>query len=150
MYVAHRLLKAKIVNKLVIGLGSSGYGIGLYLIYDSYRKLSESKQDLKIFEPMATKLIYEGTYQYTRNPMYLGGILTLSGGWILTFILFPFFSKTYPLNNKMMHLSLASLLFASMYYINVHIIPYEEQQCLQKYGDVYTVYKQQVPRWLFR
>ena len=136
---------SSIITKATTGTAIVGYGLGAYLIYDSYKILSEHKQDLKVFEPMSSKLIYnEGSYIYTRNPMYLGGLLTLGCGWILLFHLFPLKS----ISAMVIHFTVGSMLVNSIYFLNYHIVPYEEFKCQQKYGLQYIKYKQNVSRWI--
>ena len=132
----------KIFRSLITGSAVIGYGTGIYLIYDSYKILGDVKQDLRIFSPMSNSLISSSCYSFTRNPMYLGGILTVISGWIPTFYLFPIRS------NKIMHAVIGCLLFTSLYYLNYYIIPYEEYECQQKYGIEYMQYQQKVPRWI--
>eukprot|EP01084_Bolivina_argentea_P171320 296816_1 len=127
----------RIFKPTATGIGIIGYGTGLYLIYDSYQILSEYKQDLKIFDPMSDRLICKGTYQYSRNPMYLGGLLTISCGWILTLCMFPVKSIV----DTVIHVCIGSVLFGSFFYLNYYIIPYEECKCLEKYGDQYKEYQ---------
>ena len=137
---------SKVFKYIGVGVGLIGYGSGIYLIYDSYKILMQQKQDLKVFDPMSNKLICDASYQYTRNPMYLGGLLTFGSGWILTlhFNVFPFNSML----NIFIHCSIGSLLFVSIYYLNHYIIPYEELKCHEKYGQEYIQYKQNVSRWI--
>eukprot|EP01084_Bolivina_argentea_P171319 296814_1 len=101
----------------------------------------------RIFKPTATgigiigygtdRLICKGTYQYSRNPMYLGGLLTISCGWILTLCMFPVKSIV----DTVIHVCIGSVLFGSFFYLNYYIIPYEECKCLEKYGDQYKEYQ---------
>jgi protein-S-isoprenylcysteine O-methyltransferase Ste14 len=78
-----------------------------------------------------TALVTEGSYAVCRNPMYLGGVLILSGlavclGNLLCFTLPIFF-------------------FLIM---NSIFIPYEEKKMYEVFGDGYLQYKQKTRRWV--
>lgn len=79
----------------------------------------------------ASALVTDGVYRFTRNPMYLGMVLTLVG-WCV------FLS------------SLITLFFVPLFvlYINrFQIIP-EEQALTSIFGDKYAEYKNKVRRWI--
>jgi protein-S-isoprenylcysteine O-methyltransferase Ste14 len=78
-----------------------------------------------------TALVTTGPYRFTRNPMYLGIVLTLSG-IALTVATLPFL--------------LAPLAFFLI--INATQIPREEATLTGIFGDEYTRYRQRVRRWL--
>ncbi|MCK5809773.1 MAG: isoprenylcysteine carboxylmethyltransferase family protein [Cocleimonas sp.] len=77
------------------------------------------------------KIVTTGTYQFTRNPMYLGLLTVLSGyaiwlGAITPFLLLPLFV----------------LLITTQ-----QIIP-EEEMLEKNFGKTYLDYKEKVRRWL--
>mmetsp|Transcript_57155 Transcript_57155/g.94963 ORF Transcript_57155/g.94963 Transcript_57155/m.94963 type:complete len:157 (-) Transcript_57155:41-511(-) len=125
-------------------MGATSYMAGLYLMYDSYRILAAQNQDLKNFHPASDALIVDGCYQYTRNPMYLGTLLTVGGGWTLISDLFPL----RLLSSKLVHTAFGLLFVTCWYGMQRYIVPYEENNCFQKYGDLYVQYTQTVPRWI--
>jgi protein-S-isoprenylcysteine O-methyltransferase Ste14 len=83
--------------------------------------------------PTIEYFLQAGPYHYTRNPMYLAGVLIWIG-WIMLF------GSLYLLFGML-------LLFVG---ISIAIIPYEENQMETRFGDAYLRYKKEVPRWLGR
>lgn len=79
----------------------------------------------------ATSLVTRGVYRYTRNPMYLGLCLVLLG-WAL----------------YLSHLLAFALIPVFIGYISRFQIQPEEKVMMQKFGDSYRRYKEQVRRWL--
>lgn len=84
------------------------------------------------FQPRKTQtLVTSGTYSFTRNPMYLGMVIMLTGwgiylGSIAPFLLIPAFVWTLTV---------------------MQIIP-EEEILEEKFGQVYVDYKARVRRWI--
>jgi len=83
---------------------------------------------LKLHE--TSSLVTDGMYRLTRNPMYLGLVLILTGWAILLSQLTPFF-----------------LLPLFVWLINSQQIQHEEHVLEEKFGDVYREYKERVRRW---
>ncbi|MGA9531711.1 MAG: isoprenylcysteine carboxylmethyltransferase family protein [Anaerolineales bacterium] len=77
------------------------------------------------------RLVIEGPYLYTRNPMYLALFCALIG-WLL---LFP----TAGLLVYALAVAVAVRLF---------VVRYEEPHLEHEFGDEYKTYKVTVPRWL--
>ena len=77
------------------------------------------------------RLIIDGIYRYTRNPMYLGIVLMLTGVavWIgtLPFVVVP---------------------IAYFTVINTAFCPYEEAKLETAFGDEYRRYQAAVRRWI--
>lgn len=76
-------------------------------------------------------LVTDGPYRYTRNPMYVGLLVILSGwaiylGGFSSFLFLPLFVLILTVQQ---------------------IIP-EEKMLEQKFGDAYLGYKMRVPRWI--
>lgn len=79
----------------------------------------------------ASNLVTNGIYGISRNPMYVGLLLILTGyGFYLSNIL------TFVM----------PLLFVE--YMNRYQIMPEEEVLAEKFGDKYLRYKYEVPRWL--
>ncbi|WP_181872877.1 methyltransferase family protein [Billgrantia montanilacus] len=76
-------------------------------------------------------LTRQGLFAVTRNPMYLGFIIALTGLAVCLGSLAPF---------------LATLCFALL--VNFWYIPVEERNMQRKFGQVYLDYKAEVRRWL--
>ncbi len=77
------------------------------------------------------KLVTGGLFRYTRNPMYLGLTIFLTGVWLFLGSLSPVVFVT------------AFLLIADRCYI-----PFEEGQLLAVFGSAYAYYQSRTPRWL--
>jgi len=85
---------------------------------------------------MATSLVPDylvrgGVYGRTRNPMYVGGALTLAGWAVL-------FGSA----------RLATVCGAYICGMNYAGIPFEERLLHRRFGASYDAYRAQVPRWL--
>jgi len=79
----------------------------------------------------SSALVTRGAYRWTRNPMYVGltlaylGIAAMLGSlWALPLLAVP------------------------LYVVHVHVIPMEERQLEEVFGDSYRQYKTRVRRWL--
>ena len=77
------------------------------------------------------KLVVNGLYEYTRNPMYVGVVSILLGETI-------FFK------------SLALLVYASVLLVGFHlrVVYYEEPTLKRLFGDAWEQYENRVPRWI--
>lgn len=76
-------------------------------------------------------LVTGGLFRYTRNPMYLGLTIFLSGVWLFLGSLSPVvFVASF-------------LLIADRWYI-----PFEEGQLSAVFGAAYTDYQSRTPRWI--
>jgi protein-S-isoprenylcysteine O-methyltransferase Ste14 len=79
----------------------------------------------------STALVTNGMFARTRNPMYLGMVLTLAGlAWLLNSAL-PW---------------LVLVVFIAI--LKLRFIRHEEALMAQTFGDQYLQYKQQVRRWM--
>lgn len=86
--------------------------------------------NVKTFLP-ASRLVTEGAYRYSRNPMYVGFVSILAGiGWA---------AGSHP----MLVSSVAMFL-----YLNWYVIPREEAYLTREFGDDYKTYCRRVRRWL--
>jgi protein-S-isoprenylcysteine O-methyltransferase Ste14 len=79
----------------------------------------------------STTLVTGGLYRYTRNPMYLGLVITLIGMWIVLGTLSPVLA-----------------LIAFVWIIERQFIRGEEQFLDEIFGEQYRSYKLRVRRWL--
>lgn len=76
------------------------------------------------------KPVTTGMYKYSRNPMYISfffayiGIGLVSNSWIFLIITFVYMM------------------------ITVLFVKYEENFCLERYGDKYKSYMKKTPRWI--
>ncbi|MDH5433312.1 MAG: isoprenylcysteine carboxylmethyltransferase family protein [Gammaproteobacteria bacterium] len=112
-----------------------GYGfIAFGLLFDSTAlvKFMQNKTSINPIKPeKASQLVTSGLYRLTRNPMYFGLLLLLTGWGILLG-------------------SLAPLLMIPLFVwvITSQQIKPEEAILQQKFGQAYLDYKQQVRRWI--
>lgn len=79
------------------------------------------------------KLVIQGPYRYTRNPMYVA-VFSALVGWL---ILFP-------------TLALAIYVLFFLVAVNLFVRGYEEPHLRQVFGAEYEAYLGRVPRWLPR
>jgi len=79
----------------------------------------------------ASSLVVTGIYRYTRNPMYLGGLVMLSAYFLLSAKLSACFF----------------LLFFVVYLTRFQIIP-EEKVLRERFGAEYDDYMKRVRRWV--
>ena len=92
--------------------------------------MRSAKTPVSPFEP-STELVTEGPFRFTRNPIYLGGMLFYGGLALLLDRLGPL-------------LLLPGLLAT----LKRGVIEREERFLAQKFGDRYREYQAAVPRWL--
>jgi len=111
-------------------LGSFFILVGLSLILLAKKAFNKNKQPSGPGKP-TTKIVDDGIFKYSRNPLYLGIVITLIGGGI-TFDNLWFIVLVIPL--------IAVIHFAL-------IIP-EEQYLLDIFGEDYEIYLKNVRRWL--
>ncbi len=77
------------------------------------------------------KLVTNGLFKFSRNPIYLGFTISLIGVWILLGTILPV---------------IGILIFIVV--TNNYYIPYEEQIMGKVFGNEYKKYKSKVRRWI--
>ena len=106
--------------------------IGGYLLYKlvgSYR-LGIAKGSPGMSQGMPERLVTEGPYQYTRNPMYLGHLLFLLGLAMTT----------------LSWLALL-ILIGNLFWFHQRVLK-DEARLKEAFGSSYTAYKAKVKRWI--
>jgi protein-S-isoprenylcysteine O-methyltransferase Ste14 len=78
-------------------------------------------------------LVVGGPYRFTRNPMYLCGMLIWLG-WII------FYGSVAVLAGTV-------VIWGS---VGMLVVPWEERNLEARFGEAYLRYKHSVPRWLGR
>ena len=80
---------------------------------------------------ITSRIVTNGAYKYSQNPMYLGFLFMLTGA--------SFLMGTIP-----------SMLAPIVFFIIIDkvFIPYEEEKLLSDFGDVYSKYQMVTRRWL--
>ena len=114
------------------GLAITISGVGILILLSGVYVFQKAKTTLNPTKPAAaSSVVASGIYRVSRNPMYVGFLLALTGWatWLshpLPFLLLPIF----------------------VVYMNHFQISPEERALSAKFGDEYDKYKQGVRRWL--
>ncbi len=111
-------------------LGVLFVGSGLWTVIWAARLFGRAGTPIKPFEP-STRLVTNGPYRFTRNPMYLGMVAILAGVGLLLGSLGPFL-----------------LIPAFVYVIQRHFITREEVVLEKTFGEEYLNFKRTVRRWI--
>jgi len=82
------------------------------------------------FDPPRTFVTF-GPYRAVRNPMYVGGWLTIAGFALIT-----------------QSSSILVFSFAWLLLVHLFVILYEEPTLTEKFGATYETYRATVPRWM--
>ena len=108
------------------------YTVGSAIVLAGVLTFRRMKTTVNPLTPEATTtMVTLGIYRFTRNPMYLGFLLVLTG-WatylsnLLAFAFLPLF----------------------VWYMNRFQIQPEERALGSKFPEAFTVYKRSVPRWV--
>lgn len=105
-------------------------GLGLTTCFVAHRQFKKIGTTLYPFSQPG-KLVTDGLFRYTRNPMYLGLTIFLGGAWRFLGSLSPGVFVA------------AFLLIADRWYI-----PFEEGQLLTVFGAANVDYQAGTPRWI--
>jgi protein-S-isoprenylcysteine O-methyltransferase Ste14 len=104
--------------------------LGLVLANSGAREFRRAKTGFQL-NTGGSSLVTSGPFRYSRNPMYLGMLIWLTGLAVLLGSLISFF---FPL-----------LIFILA---NFLLIPPEEKKLQETFGEQFISYRQQVRRWL--
>lgn len=111
------------------GLGSTLFVAGIAVAFWAERTLRAHQVDPKF--QAVPQLVTAGPFRWTRNPMYVGVILTYSGVSILA-------------NNAWMWL----MLVPATLVLHVAIISREEDYLQDRFGEAFQAYCRSVRRWI--
>ncbi len=111
-------------------IGAPVIAVGLWLNLGGAGLFSRVGTNIKTFDD-PDQLVTEGPFRFTRNPMYLGFMLMLSGASLLIGSLTAWIGP------------LVFLAAAQLWYI-----PFEEERMRTTFGDAYDDYCDRVPRWV--
>ena len=118
---------ARVLAPVFVGLGFSVTVAGVYAI-------RQAKTTLDPGRPETTSAVVDnGIYGVTRNPIYVGFLMVLSG-WAVYL-------------QNVLALALVVLFVATV--TQFQIRP-EERILEERFGEEYIDYRRRVPRWLFR
>ncbi len=114
-------------------IGGSIMAAGLFMLVTAIKYFAaQGKGTLAPWDP-PKKLVVEGPYRYSRNPMISGVVIVLLGELIIF--------GSIPLLIWFLYFTITNL---------IYIMKREEPMLEQKFGDEYREYKQKVPRFIPR
>ncbi len=111
-------------------LGLAFVAGGLWLLLAAARRFSRADTNINTFRD-PNVLVSDGAFAWTRNPMYLGFVLTLLGVALAV--------------NALSALALVVLFFLVA---NFWYVPFEERAAARQFGAAYADYRRRVRRWL--
>lgn len=104
--------------------------LGIAVTVKVRKRFSRADTEIHTFKK-PRKLVMNGLFRISRNPIYLGFTVSLIGVWVLLGTLLPI---------------VGCLIFVLV--TNYQYIPYEEKTMEQVFGDEYKVYRSKVRRWI--
>ena len=129
--LAHTLYPVTFLpNKVARTLGWPLIDAGLVLGFLGDRAMRNAHTNVSPYRP-TTKLVTEGPYRFTRNPLYLSLTLVYGGVAILANALWA-----------------ALLLPVVLGVMRYGVIEHEERYLERKFGEEYLRYEAQVGRWI--
>ena len=128
-------VKSLITVKEVFSAPYNYFGIvlilsGLVMTIVVRKQFDSMKTEIHTFKN-PDRLVTKGFFSITRNPIYLGFTLSLTGVWVLLGTILPI---------------VGCLLFFLA--TNFWYIPYEEEVMEKTFKDEYIAYKAKVRRWI--
>ena len=131
MILLHFLVPIKILlNFPVTLIGIALFLIGGIMAQREKSRFAKVKTNIKPFDKPA-KLLTDGLYKYSRNPMYLGFVIALLGVCLLLGSLSPFF-----------------IVLIFIFITNTMYISFEEKMMEETFGELYFAYKNKTRRWI--
>lgn len=112
-------------------LGVVLFVLGMGLSMQGSKQFAENQTEILPTSPTNRVLVTDGVYKFSRNPMYLGMIVSLLG--------IGLFAGTLPV----LLVPLAQFLV-----LNFVFIPFEEQKLTNIFGQSYLDYGNRVRRWI--
>jgi protein-S-isoprenylcysteine O-methyltransferase Ste14 len=112
----------------IVGVGLAGCGVLLAL--SSVGIFLAARTTVVPFAA-ASKLVTWGPYRFTRNPMYVSLVLTYVGVAVMLSWIWPLFLSPLP-----------------VFTLHGIVIPFEEKQLRETFGETYDRYCARVRRWL--
>jgi protein-S-isoprenylcysteine O-methyltransferase Ste14 len=112
----------------LLGIAFLAVGIVVNLVADGAFHLAQTT--VKTFDE-PDRLVVDGLFRYSRNPMYLGFELILIGVWVLLGSASP---------------NLGPVLFFVV--ANWYYIPFEEKMLAKQFGQQFGDYRRRTRRWI--
>ena len=116
----------------VRGLGVVAIAVGLWLNVGGAAHFQRVETNIVTFRD-PTKLVVDGRFAFTRNPMYLGFVLMLVGAALLVGSLTAWIG------------AVVFFVVADRWYV-----PFEERRLTHAFGDDFEAYRRRVRRWAGR
>lgn len=121
--------------KTIIGFpfnlaGIAPLSLGLGIAVWGSRKFSQVGTTIKTFDE-PSQLVTDGLFRVTRNPMYLGFVLSLVGVWILLGALCPVWGV------------IGFVVVTDRWYIR-----FEERMLAERFGQEFEAYRSRTRRWI--
>ncbi len=113
------------------GLGAALAVAGFALALWGRLTFARAGAEIRPASPVNSILVTDGPFRFTRNPMYLGLFLLMTGLSLLIGALSVF---------------VADVVF--LLWANFVSIPFEEEKMERQFGENYRAYKRRVRRWL--
>ncbi|UCH66733.1 MAG: isoprenylcysteine carboxylmethyltransferase family protein [Ignavibacterium sp.] len=131
MILLHFLFPIKtLLNFPVTSIGIVLFVSGAMMAIKEKKRFARVKTNIKTFDK-PDKLLTDGLYKYSRNPMYLGFVIALMGVWLLLGSLSPL---------------LMVLIF--IFITNTGYISFEEKMMGDTFGELYFAYKNKTRKWI--
>jgi protein-S-isoprenylcysteine O-methyltransferase Ste14 len=111
-------------------LGWPSIFVGLAIGLLGFREMKRARTNVDPYKP-TTAIVAEGSYRYTRNPLYVGMTLMYAG-----------------VSARANALPAALFLPAVLAVMQSGVIEREERYLERKFGDEYSGYKTRVRRWI--
>lgn len=112
-------------------IGAIIFIVGMAFSLQASKQFKEENTEIIPTSPTNRVLVTKGAFKYSRNPMYLGMVLSLLG--------IALFVGTLPV-------FIAAL--AQFIVLNFLFIPFEEEKMARQFGENFISYKSSVRRWL--
>jgi protein-S-isoprenylcysteine O-methyltransferase Ste14 len=129
--ILHFVFPIKIILHLpIILIGILPIIIGLFINLQANKTMRQNRTSTNFFEK-PVNLIIDGPFRYSRNPIYLGGVIFSFG---LAILLGSLISFIFP--------------FILFLLLNFLYIPQEEKRLKKIFGREYLIYMKKVRRWI--
>ena len=128
--ILHYLLPTPLISKPFNYFGVLFFAAGLLILFLSFGLFKKKETPILPGQKPAA-LVIEGPYKFTRNPMYLGVTIALTGAAIYLGDILAFLSP-----------------IVFFMFVSIRFIPREEKLMKKLFGKKYLDYKKKVRRWL--
>ena len=131
MIFLHFLFPVKqLLNFPATLIGLVPFIIGVFMAQREKNRFAKYETNIKTFDK-PNKLLTDGLFKYSRNPMYLGFVIALSGIWLLLG-------------------SISPLIIIPLFIIitNFIYVSFEERMMTDTFGELYLSYKSKTRKWI--